>query len=177
MWADSTAATPKKYRYAEWAYFLKLLGEDEGDSSLHEGPPSPTGAKKEDIPSDEQDGNLDPGSQRQRDFEAGGQESAYTHPGGKIGDEKVASWSWIGSRSPLMGDKAEAEWLLEKLFQRLEESLHDLKKEKEDPVKRETGKHQHGRPSTATERPREGTTRNTSSQNTHEMVDSAGNKG
>lgn len=177
VWADSTAATPKKYSYAEWAYFLKLLGEDEGDSSLHEGPPSPTKAKPEDIPSDEQDDNLDHGSQRQQNFEAGGQQGAHTCPDGKVGDEKVSSWSWIGSRSPLMGDKAEAEWLLEKLFQRLEESLHDLKKEKEDPVKRETAKYQHGRPSTSGDGPRKNSGGKTSSQNKGEMVDSSGNKG
>jgi potassium channel subfamily K len=177
VWADSTAATPKKYSYAEWAYFLKLLGEDEGDSSLHEGPPSPTGAKTEDVPNDEQDENLDPGSQRQQDFEAGGQESAHTRPSGKIGDEKVPSWSWIGNRSPLMGDKAEAEWLLEKLFQRLEESLHDIKKEKEDPVKREAAKHHHGRPSTAGDGLRENSSGKISGQRKPEMVDNAENKG
>lgn len=48
-----------------------------------------------------------------------------------------------------MGDKAEAEWLLEKLFQRLEESLHDLKKEKAGSVDQETPKHDRGKAFTA----------------------------
>ena len=45
-----------------------------------------------------------------------------------------------------MGDKDEAEWLLEKFFQRLEESFRSGMKQKEEEIKRETA---HDQPSTA----------------------------
>lgn len=126
VYADATAATPKKYSYAEWARFLSLLGEDEHDPSHHKraldqehGPSAQEGSKES------------------------GQEAAYSR-GGRIGTEEKKKWSWIGNRSPLMGDKEEAEWLLEKLFQRLEDSFHGEGKEKEEGVKKETRKNHRG---------------------------------
>jgi potassium channel subfamily K, other eukaryote len=44
---------------------------------------------------------------------------------GGSGQDEEAKWSWIGPRSPLISEKEESEWLLEKLFQRLDESLKD----------------------------------------------------
>ncbi|KEF58671.1 uncharacterized protein A1O9_06597 [Exophiala aquamarina CBS 119918] len=152
VYTDSASATAKKYSYAEWAYFLKLLGEDESDSSLHRKPRSSSRATVVDTPSDEQDGGQDHRSPRQKDFETGGQEIAHSQSSSKIDDEEISRWSWIGSRSPLMGDKIEAEWLLEKLLQRLEESLHDLKKAKEDDVQREMPEVHYDSPSTAGQR-------------------------
>jgi len=133
---------------------LKLLGEDEGDVSLHEAPRSPSEASGDDIPSDEQDDGQGHDSPIRKDFETGSQQIADRRPGSIPKDEKLESWSWIGSRSPLMGDQAEAEWLLEKLFQRLEESLHDLKKAKEDDNRRGTAEPHRSRPSTAGDRKR-----------------------
>ena len=126
VYADSSAATPKKYSYAQWAYFLKLLGKDENDPSFHSQPPKK--AKAEDMP-DESNGKLDPGSQIQEDSESGKEE---------------ARWSWIGDRSPLMGDKEEAEWLLEQFFQRLEDSLHNPRREKEGHIDQKTTRHHEG---------------------------------
>ncbi|UNI18090.1 hypothetical protein JDV02_004382 [Purpureocillium takamizusanense] len=37
-------------------------------------------------------------------------------------------WSWVGRRSPLMGGQEESEWILERLMDRLKESLWDTKK-------------------------------------------------
>lgn len=42
---------------------------------------------------------------------------------GENDDARSGKWSWIGVRSPLMDEKEEAEWLLERFFERLEESL------------------------------------------------------
>ncbi|KAK0617223.1 hypothetical protein B0T14DRAFT_538820 [Immersiella caudata] len=72
---------PRKYTFPEWAWYLRLIGEDEGNADRHHEP----------------------------------------HAKAKKG-----SWSWVGSRSPLMGSKEEAEWILEKLTKKLEEELRGI---------------------------------------------------
>lgn len=133
MYADTTASTPKKYSYDEWVYFLRLLGEDEHDASTHKHAP--------DL--ENKTSRHDDDATRQRAFDLSGQEGAYGKGSKKGTDKKEekVKWSWIGNRSPLMGDKEEAEWLLEKLFIRLEESLRGEGREKEEQVKGETKRH------------------------------------
>ncbi|EXJ57667.1 uncharacterized protein A1O5_12457 [Cladophialophora psammophila CBS 110553] len=106
VYADASAATPKKYSYEEWQDFFKLLGEDEADASYHRRAPAHGGKGNE------------------------AREAEKDHQADK--DTQVAKWSWIDPQSPLMGDKEEAEWLLERLFQRLEESLHSDTKQTEN---------------------------------------------
>ena len=132
VYKDSTAPNPKKYSYEEWAYFLKLLGEDENDSTYHRRAPTktedPRGA-----------GDKNSAAREKRDFEQGGQKDAHA-PGQARDDDKeggITTWSWLGDRSPLMGDKDEAAWILERLFDRLGESMQDQMKEKEESVKKE----------------------------------------
>ena len=97
---------PRKYSYDEWAWFLKLMGEDEGSHVSHRKPPvkvnnfSPD--KEPDI------------AQGQTDDEEG----------------KLRQWSWLGNRSPLMGETEEAEWVLERLSMTLEK---ELKKQSSGP--------------------------------------------
>ncbi|KIW44471.1 uncharacterized protein PV06_02937 [Exophiala oligosperma] len=128
VYADTTSSTPKRYSYDEWVYFLKLLGEDERDSTTHKH------ASELEDPTFHHDKN--PASKKLLDQT--GQDSAY----GKGSDkgqgqgQKKFQWSWIGNRSPLMGDKEEAEWLLEKLFERLEESLRKALKEEDNGAKK-----------------------------------------
>ncbi|KAH0844059.1 hypothetical protein AYO21_02185 [Fonsecaea monophora] len=127
VYADASAATPKKYSYEEWQYFLKLLGEDEADASYHRRAPihgDEDREAREATTKNNEGGNLYIGR----------------HGAGSDGpkegrDVQAPKWSWIGAQSPLMGDKEEAEWLLERLFQRLEESLHS------DTPQAEHGKH------------------------------------
>ena len=111
-------------------YFLRLLGEDEHDASSHR--------HAQEI-EDETSRHGDDAT-RQKAFEMAGQEGAFASGSDKAPNKKgeKVKWSWIGNRSPLMGDKEEAEWLLEKLFIRLEESLRGEGNEKEDQVKGET---------------------------------------
>ena len=89
---------PRKYTYDEWAYYLKLLGEDEASSSSHR----------------------KPAIQPERDEKDNGDETAMqqaqTDDDTKVGKE----WSWLGERSPLMGEMEEAEWVLERLAGKLE---------------------------------------------------------
>ncbi|KIV80459.1 hypothetical protein PV11_07957 [Exophiala sideris] len=123
VYADTTASTPKEYRYDEWVYFLRLLGEDEHDASAHR-----------------HAAEIENETNRQQALEMSGQEGAFASGSDKAPNKKgeKVKWSWIGNRSPLMGDKEEAEWLLEKLFIRLEESLRGEGNEKEEQVKGET---------------------------------------
>ena len=102
VYADTKLATPKKYSYVEWSFFLRLLGEDESDSSLHRRPCSDPKAHSH---------------HKHKDSQAGCEQAPDEDPPDK------PRWSWIGTLSPLMQDKDEAEWILERLFQRLEESL------------------------------------------------------
>ena len=104
---DSRSDSQKEYSYRDWAWFLKLLGQDENDETLHRTPPV--------VP-------------RRRRF-LKGSKSKVEHislgkAGGKDGDMK---WSWLGTRSPLLGTKSESEWLIEQLGWQLEKTLRDAK--------------------------------------------------
>lgn len=88
---------PRKYTYEEWAWFLRLMGEDESSHTSHR--KAPIKIKKEN--GDEPD--LQQGQTDDR--------------------EQLRQWSWVGNRSPLMGDAEEAEWVLERLSATLEKEL------------------------------------------------------
>ena len=115
VYADTQAATPKTYTYEEWQFFLRLLGEEEDDPENHRKAPTRAQEKKE-------AGCNEAGGKIHGQADASGGEGVNNGEGAK--------WSWIGARSPLMGDKDEAEWLLERFFQRLEDSLHEDAKNK-----------------------------------------------
>ncbi|KAI0553803.1 hypothetical protein F4679DRAFT_382795 [Xylaria curta] len=89
---------PRKYTYQEWAWYLRLIGEDESDVSTHRKP-----LKKSKKAHDAKDPRQPGGD------------------GDKV-DERP-KWSWVGHRSPLMDTREEAEWILDKLSQRLREEL------------------------------------------------------
>ena len=68
---------PRKYSYEEWAWFLKLMGEDESRSASHR--TAPVKVKNDtDTKPDMQ--------QAQTDDDEGG----------------MRAWSWLGNRSPLV---------------------------------------------------------------------------
>lgn len=90
---------PRKYTYDEWAWFLKLMGEDEANHKSHRAPP----VNPENLPSKKAPDT----QQAQTDDENG----------------TVRQWSWLGNRSPLMGEIEEAEWVLERLSMTLEKEL------------------------------------------------------
>ena len=99
---------PRKYNYGEWAWFLKLIGEDESQAATHRAAPVKVKKNKEHDP----DIGEGPASEDRK---------------GKQG------WSWLGNRSPLMGETEEAEWVLERLSRTLERLLKDMHmKNKED---------------------------------------------
>lgn len=116
VYADSTSSTPKHYDYDEWAYFLKLLGEDESSSEFHQHARVKShahGAQTNNTADDQTESNNKPGSSPPQETE-------------------ISKWSWIGPRSPLMtrGSKSEPEWLIARLFERLEGSLRNPHEDK-----------------------------------------------
>lgn len=96
------SSPPRKYTFEEWAWFLKLIGEDESSSDLHRHPT--------------------------HEARADGGDAAI----GKAGEGhwgQQAKWSWIGDRSPLLGHKEEPEWVLEKLTAMLDRELEAMRRE------------------------------------------------
>lgn len=107
MYSYVNQKPPKKFTYEEWAHYLRLLGEDEHDQRYHRRAPIKVKNRQEVAIFDRSDapsiGNVD-------DQRSGSQDD-------------IREWSWLGNRSPLMGDKDEAEWILERLFAVLEREL------------------------------------------------------
>ncbi|KAI0439670.1 hypothetical protein F4803DRAFT_530134 [Xylaria telfairii] len=86
---------PRKYSYQEWAWYLRLIGEDESDVATHRKPVK----RLQSV--DDRKHPRQPGSQ----------------------DDDKPKWSWVGHRSPLMDTRDEAEWILDKLSLKLREEL------------------------------------------------------
>ncbi|KAI9797372.1 MAG: Potassium channel [Candelina submexicana] len=108
---------PRKYSYDEWAWYLKLIGEDEANPSWHKTAQTRVGRD---------DKNKYPNP-----------------PEAERGDVnfKDEPWSWIGNQSPLMGNKEESEWILERISITLEKEMQkkrrNQKRDKGDvPVSR-----------------------------------------
>ena len=105
---------PRKYDYEEWAWFLKLMGEDESHSASHRTAPIKV--------KNNTDGKADMQQAQTDDMEGG-----------------LRQWSWLGNRSPLMGDSEEAEWVLERLSMTLEKQLKKLSEGKADNESQDRG--------------------------------------
>jgi len=120
------SSPPRKYTYEEWAWFLKLMGEDEGRGTFHRPPQVEVDQDKQEEPERGQGQTTDRGGE-------------------------VRQWSWLGNRSPLMGDKEEPEWVLERLSVTLEKELKKQRdtqrrvSEKDVPVSRGSGESRHRR--------------------------------
>lgn len=110
---------PKRYSYEEWTWYLKLIGEDESVSSTHRKAPIK-------VNSNDEKGMI----QQVGGGGGGGGGGKQKRQGGdKMDDaagddeEETKGWSWVGTRSPLMGEIEEAEWILERLSVTLEREL------------------------------------------------------
>lgn len=98
---------PRQYTYEEWAWYLKLMGEDEDNQSSHrKAPINVRSGGRKDGDLDMQQGTTDDAEQVKR------------------------QWSWLGNRSPLMGEESEAEWVLQRLSITLEKELKKRHEEK-----------------------------------------------
>jgi len=104
---DVEASPPRQYTHQEWSYYLRLIGQDEADPASHRKPRVRYEHSKQDGP----DLGMADGGHEQEPF----------------------SWSWLGIRSPLMGNKTEAQWILERIATTLEV---ELKKMRDPDMKR-----------------------------------------
>ncbi|KAH9214090.1 hypothetical protein DL95DRAFT_366023 [Leptodontidium sp. 2 PMI_412] len=106
------SSPPKKYTFEEWAWYLKLIGEDESSGETHRRPlrrPRPDG-------------------------------EGLGMVGEGMGErEEKVEWSWVGNRSPLMGGKEEAEWVMERLVKTLERELESLRREEAEERGKDNG--------------------------------------
>jgi potassium channel subfamily K, other eukaryote len=93
----------KTYTFDEWAWFLKLIGEDESSAKFHRA--AIVNAKDK------------------KDRDQSNSKPDLANAAKKEEDEEIKQWSWLGNRSPLMGDKGEPEWVLERLCQTLEKEM------------------------------------------------------
>lgn len=106
------SSPPRKYTFDEWAWYLKLVGEEEDDARTHR-----RAVRKPRKSSDGKGGK--------------GYAGVGSSTGQRMDEDREVKWSWIGNRSPLMGGKEEAEWVLERLTRRLERELEAVKREEE----------------------------------------------
>lgn len=100
---------PRKYTYDEWVWFLKLMGEDESSDTSHRKPRAKVKAANNPTKNGSHSAELQQGQTNDN-------------------DGRILPWSWLGTRSPLMGEVEEAEWVLERLSARLEKQLLKLTK-------------------------------------------------
>ncbi|EGX95714.1 potassium channel, putative [Cordyceps militaris CM01] len=96
-------ATPRRYSFEEWAWFLWLLGEDERDAHTHR--------------------KARPDEKRTHHGVA--EQPRKLHADGTLHSAQPFQWSWVGSRSPLTADQEESEWVLDRLTFRLQKALEN----------------------------------------------------
>lgn len=117
------ASPAKEYSYEEWAWYLKLIGEDESEATTHRRAVKRPQADGKGVVV----GEMTEGEERDP------------------GKERVA-WSWVDNRSPLMGEKSEAEWVLERLTRKLQRELERVVEEQaeEKGVEKDEGEKRDG---------------------------------
>jgi potassium channel subfamily K len=97
LMTDVEASPPRQYTYLEWCYYLRLLGQDENNSSFHRKP------------------------------RVHHKHGAHDSPDlGMADDDEDQPWSWLGIRSPLMGNSTEAQWLLRRLSATLKAEMRKI---------------------------------------------------
>ncbi|KAK8121062.1 ion channel protein [Apiospora kogelbergensis] len=140
---------PRKYTFKEWAWYLRLMGQDESSAEMHKRPSrKPKRGRKHATKDDNSNVNspqlqqtttnatdssqlspLGPPSASSSEQYLAGSAVAGT-PSSPHGLEDDSKWSWVGHRSPLMDTREEAEWILDRLEQRLRAELLAVVEEK-----------------------------------------------
>ncbi|KAI0888005.1 voltage-gated potassium channel [Annulohypoxylon maeteangense] len=130
---------PREYTFKEWAWYLRLIGEDEGNAENHRRPerrpPHPHGQHSHSHlhPHPHVHPHLHPRVRLHRDINQSSENNSSSSDeqgnSGSGAEDKPPKWSWVGHRSPLMDTREEAEWILDKLEQKLREELQTLVKE------------------------------------------------
>ena len=115
------SSPPRKYTFPEWAWYLRLLGEDEGNADTHHETHTHVHERHKLHRKLHRHGDGPGEDEKDSDAEKEKEKGA-----GAGGLHRSGSWSWVGTRSPLMGSKEEAEWILERLTQKLTEELRSV---------------------------------------------------
>ncbi|KAL8393667.1 hypothetical protein RB595_003415 [Gaeumannomyces hyphopodioides] len=139
---------PKKYSFVEWAWYLRLMGEDESSAETHKrarphvhgrsgrrragAGGSGSSSANQSTHRLAEEGDASNGPTTHAVSGNGGKDAGLVNgeDGGTHAAALDGSWSWIGSRSPLMGRQDEAEWIHEKLVMRLAEELRSARRER-----------------------------------------------
>ncbi|CAK7226162.1 hypothetical protein SBRCBS47491_006137 [Sporothrix bragantina] len=138
---------PRKYTFQEWAWFLKLIGEDERNADLHRRAHTKPHKKAERATG----GGYGRSSGKKEDDKHRASKQAKNsldlNPDNE--DPSQLQWSWVGARSPLMGSQEEAEWIRDKLTKRLQAELRTTREaiafyRKRHLERREADKDGHG---------------------------------
>ena len=101
------ASPAKEYSFEDWAWYLRLIGEDESEAATHRKAMKKLVADNDGVVVGEM----------REDGEGGDAE------------KKRMEWSWVDNRSPLMGEKSEPEWVLERLTRTLMRELEEVVEE------------------------------------------------
>ncbi|ORY62546.1 uncharacterized protein BCR38DRAFT_467141 [Pseudomassariella vexata] len=118
---------PRKYTFKEWAWYLRLMGEDESSAETHRKPAQkPRGKDAHDAVHVASHGQTLDKSHKTADTPL---KPPGEHDEAKRGDDDKLKWSWVGHRSPLMDTREEAEWILDRLEQKLRDELQAMVKE------------------------------------------------
>lgn len=140
---DLSATPPKQYSWQDWEYFLKLMGNEDD-------PKDYPGQKQPDIlvpdklrmapssgsaGSDQTmtDGAVDRETEIKEWKRAHEQHKKFApHPDRnkkrQLTTMDIHDWSWLSEKSPLMGSRSEADWILERLSAALERELNRQRK-------------------------------------------------
>lgn len=116
---------PRRYTFEEWAWYLGLIGEDERDPGTHH---KAKGKEKRRHRHRTRHGH---GRHRHPQQQARQTHERHHQPEMPMpaDQNEPFQWSWVGIRSPLMGGQEESEWIMERLMDRLQESLWAAKNE------------------------------------------------
>ena len=98
------ATPPRVYSYAEWTWFLKLLGEDESQWKHHR---SLTAVRDAEQTRNSNDDEEDDDGETEKNILPG-------------------QWSWLGEKSPLITSNDEPRWVMERLMRVLERELKGM---------------------------------------------------
>ena len=105
------ASPPKQFEWHEWEYYLRLTGNGSGDEH-RAGAPPPAADGDDDAPR-ATDGNVDRETSLRR---------RHGRPA-RAGEPVSRDWSWLSMDSPLMSQRSEAEWVLDRLTMALVREL------------------------------------------------------
>lgn len=132
-------ARPRHYSFEEWAWYLGLIGEDERDPNTHrKAKPTDNHNHKHKRKRTHKhrkrrhpQGHPHHEEHEETDMEGEHEYEAQYETG--EADEQL-KWSWVDHRSPLIGGQEESEWILERLMEKLKESLWMAKRDAEGSV-------------------------------------------